>query len=463
MTNSLMDKNEKMDKNKNLMNENLTDKSPMDNNKKSAEVILIRGGDVLTVSGFERGDVLMRGGAVAALGTDLEAGSARVVDASGLLVVPGLVDINCHLREPGYEHKEDIASGTAAAAAGGFTSVCCMANTDPVNDNAAVTAFIKSRAAERGSAHVYPIAAVTKGLEGEELTEMGELAEAGAVALSDDGRSVKSAQRMRLALRYAGRFGLTIISHPEDDELTNGGVMNEGYWSTALGLPGVTRAAEETIIARDCMLAGLENARLHVAHVSTAGGAELVREAKRRGWPVTCETAPHYLYATDEWLQDYDTNARVNPPLRTEADRLALIEALKDGTIDCIATDHAPHHADDKNVEFALASSGISGFETALAVCWTALVVPGHMTPEQVLDKLTRAPARVLGLDAGTLEVGKRADVTLIDPQAEWTVDPGKFRSRGKNTPFAGRTLTGAVRCTFLEGRLVYGDGPECR
>ena len=440
-----------------LMNENWM------NHRESTEDILIRGGDVLTLSGLERGDVLMRGGAIAALGRDLETGSARVVDASGLLVAPGLVDIHCHLREPGYEHKEDIASGTAAAAAGGFTSVCCMANTDPVNDNAAVTEFIKSRAAERGSAHVYPIAAVTKGLKGEELTEMGELAEAGAVALSDDGRSVKSAQRMRLALRYAGRFGMTIISHPEDDELTNGGVMNEGYWSTALGLPGVTRAAEETIIARDCMLAGLENARLHVAHVSTAGGAELVREAKRRGWPVTCETAPHYLYATDEWLQDYDTNARVNPPLRTEADRLALIEALKDGTIDCIATDHAPHHADDKNVEFALASSGISGFETALAVCWTALVVPGHLTPEQVLEKLTRAPARVLGLDAGTLEVGKRADVALIDPRAEWTVDPGKFRSRGKNTPFAGRTLTGAVRCTFLEGRPVYGDSPECR
>ena len=457
MTNSLMNKNE------NLMNENLTDKSLMDNNTGGGEDILIRGGDVLTVSGFERGDVLMRGGRIAALGMNLEAGSARVVDASGLLVVPGLVDIHCHLREPGYEHKEDIASGTAAAAAGGFTSVCCMANTDPVNDNAALTEFIKSRAAERGSAHVYPIAAVTKGLKGEELTEMGELAEAGAVALSDDGRSVKSAQRMRLALRYAGRFGMTIISHPEDDELTNGGVMNEGYWSTALGLPGITRAAEETIIARDCMLAGLENARLHVAHVSTAGGAELVREAKRHGWPVTCETAPHYLYATDEWLQDYDTNARVNPPLRTEADRLALIEALEDGTIDCIATDHAPHHADDKNVEFALASSGISGFETALAVCWTALVVPGHMTPEQVLDKLTRAPARVLGLDAGTIEVGKRADVTLIDPRAEWTVDPGKFRSRGKNTPFAGRTLTGVVRYTFLEGRPVYGDGPECR
>ena len=424
--------------------------------------ILIRGGDVLTVKGFEKGDVLMRDGRIAAVGPGLEAGDARVVDASGLLAAPGLVDIHCHLREPGYEHKEDIVSGTAAAAAGGFTSVCCMANTQPVNDSAVVTEFIRKKAAERGSARVYPIAAVTKGLLGEELTEMGELAEAGAVALSDDGRSVKSAQRMRLALRYAGRFGMTIISHPEDEELTDGGVMNEGYWSTALGLPGVTRAAEETIIARDCRLAGLENARLHVAHVSTAGGADLIREAKRRGWPVTCETAPHYLYATDALLQDYDTNARVNPPLRTEADRLALIEALKDGTIDCIATDHAPHHADDKNVEFALAASGISGFETAFALCWTALVKPGLMTPEQVLDKLTRAPARVLGLDAGTIEVGKRADVTVIDPRAEWTVDPAQFRSRGKNTPFAGHTLTGAICYTFLEGRPVY-EGSECR
>ncbi len=430
----------------------------MTNVKDRTQDILIRGGDVLTAKGvFEKGDVLMKGGRIAAVGANLDAGGARVLDASGLLVAPGLVDIHCHLREPGYEHKEDIVSGTAAAAAGGFTSVCCMANTKPVNDHAVVTEFIRRKAAEQGSARVFPIAAVTKGLLGEELTEVGELAEAGAVALSDDGRSVKSAQRMRLALRYAGRFGMTIISHPEDEDLVNGGVMNEGYWSTALGLPGATRAAEETIVARDCMLAGLENARLHVAHVSTAGGADLVREAKRRGWPVTCETAPHYLYATDECLQDYDTNARVNPPLRTEADRAALIEALKDGTIDCIATDHAPHHVDDKAVEFALAAPGISGFETALALCWTALVVPGHMTPEQVLDKLTRAPARVLNLDAGTIEVGKRADVTVIDPRTEWTVDPAKFLSRGKNTPFAGRTLTGAVRHTFLEGRPVFG------
>ncbi|MDO4786630.1 MAG: dihydroorotase [Fretibacterium sp.] len=424
--------------------------------------ILIRGGDVLTVKGLEKGDVLMRDGRIAAVGAGLEAPDARVIDASGLLVSPGLVDLHCRLREPGYEHKEDIASGTAAAAAGGFTSVCCTADTDPVNDNAVVTEFILKRAAERGSARVHPIAAMTKGLKGAELTEVGELAEAGAVALSD-GRGVVSAQRMRLAFQYAGRFGMTIVSHPEDEDLTDGGVMNEGHWSTALGLPGATRAAEETVIARDCMLAGLENARLHVAHVSTAGGAELIREAKRRGWPVTCETAPHYLYATDEWLQGYDTNTRVNPPLRTEADRLALIEALKDGTIDCIATDHAPHHEDDKNVEFALASPGISGFETALAVCWTALVLPGHMTPAQLLDRLTRSPARVLGLDAGTLEVGGRADVTIIDPRAEWTVDPARFRSRGRNTPFAGRTLTGAVRFTFLGGRPVYEGGAECR
>ena len=435
----------------------------MTNVKDRTQDILIRGGDVLTAKGFEKADVLMRDGRIAAVGRGLEAGDARVIDAEGLLVAPGLVDIHCRLREPGFEHKEDIVSGTAAAAAGGFTTVCCMAGTDPVNDNAVVTEFIRRKAAEKGSAHVHPIAAVTKGLKGEELTEAGELAEAGAAALSDDNRPVRSAQRMRLALRYAKRFGMTIVSHPEDEDLTDGGVMNEGHWSTALGLPGATRAAEETIIARDCRLAGLEDARLHVAHVSTAGGAELVREAKRRGWPVTCETAPHYLYATDAWLEDYDSNARVNPPLRTEADRLALIEALKDGTIDCIATDHAPQHEDDKNVEFSLAAPGISGLETALAVCWTALVLPGHMTPEQVLDKLTRAPARVLGLDAGTIEAGKPADVTVIDPKGEWTVDPAKFRSRGKNTPFAGRTLTGAVRYTFLEGRPVYEGGAECR
>ena len=425
--------------------------------------ILIKGGRILTPEGIIEGDLLTAGGKIAALG-DLWGNEefkeltkdADIIDAKGLWAVPGFVDIHCHLREPGYEYKEDIRSGTAAAAKGGFTTVCCMANTDPVNDNAVVTSFIKQRAKEAGFVRVRPIAAATKGLKGEELTEMGELSAAGAVAVSDDGKSIRNAQMMRLVLRYAKCFGLTVISHPEDENLVNGGVMNEGYWSTALGLPGATRAAEETVIARDCMIAELENARLHIAHVSTAGGIEIVRQAKRRGVPVTCETAPHYLFATDEWVKDYDTNTRVNPPLRTEEDRAALIEALKDGTIDAIATDHAPHHLDDKNVEYALASSGISGFETAFAICWTALVKPGHMTPEQLFDKLSRSPALTLGLDAGTLEKGNAADITIIDPAAEWTVDAAGFASRGKNTPFDGKALTGLVKCTIADGVIAY-------
>jgi dihydroorotase len=420
---------------------------------------LIRGGRIVTPSGTVKGDLIAEGGEISAIGGDLSGygpDNAATIDAEGLWVVPGLVDIHCHLREPGDEHKEDIASGVSAAAKGGFTLVCCMANTNPVNDNAVVTEFIKRRAERAGPVRVLPIAAVTKGLRGEELTEMGEISEAGAAAVSDDGKSIRNARVMRLALSYAKRFGLVVVSHPEDEDLADGGVMNEGYWSTALGLPGATRAAEEVVIARDCMLAALENSRLHIAHVSTAGGVEIVRQAKRMGAPVTCETAPHYLYATDEWARGYDPNTKVNPPLRTDRDREALIEALSDGVIDCIATDHAPHHADDKNVEYALASSGISGFETALAVCWTALVKTARMTPEELIRKLSEAPSSVLGLDAGRLEVGKRADITIIDPSAEWVVDPEKFASRGRNTPFAGHTLTGLVKCTVAGGKAAY-------
>ncbi len=423
---------------------------------------LIKDGNVVTPTGIRKCDVLTQGRVVQKIGEALSEDDVTVVDAAGMWVLPGLVDIHCHLREPGYEYKEDIASGTAAAARGGFTSLCCMANTDPVNDNAAVTTFIKKKAADAGSVRVYPIAALTKGLKGEELTEVGDLRDAGAVALSDDGKSVKNAHRMRLALRYAKRFEMTIISHPEDEELTNGGVMNEGFWSTALGLPGTTRFAEESILFRDCMLAGLENTRIHIAHVSTAGGAEIIRYAKKTGAMVTCETAPHYLYATEEWVDGYDTNTRVNPPLRTESDRLALIEAVRDGTIDCIATDHAPHHLDDKNVEYALAAPGISGFETALSLCWEALVVPGHLAPEALFEKLTSAPADILKLDAGRIEAGSTADITIFDERAEWVVDPAKFASRGKNTPFAGRTLKGVVRHTFAQGVHVHGGRP-CR
>jgi dihydroorotase len=432
---------------------------------------LIKNGTIVTPDGPRKSDLLIEGGKVAAVSMSLdgeEMDGGEVFEASGLLLSPGLIDLHCHLREPGYEYKEDIASGMRAAAHGGFTSVCCMANTRPVNDTAAVTEFIKLKAQRQwtlggAAVRVYPIGAATKGLKGEELTEMGDLKEAGAVAVSDDGVSVANAGRMRLVLSYARHFALPVVTHPEDLNLVGGGVMNEGYWSTALGMPGATRVAEESIIARDCMLAELEGAHLHVAHVSTAGGADIVRWFKARGARVTAETAPHYLYATDAWVGgedglSYDANTRVSPPLRTAKDVQALIAALKDGTIDCIATDHAPHHADDKNVEYALAASGISGFETALGVCWTALVVPGHMTPEQMLRKMTSDPARIFTLPGGNLEIGAPADVTLIDPGAEWVVDVGAFLSKGKNSPFHGKKLTGKVVATYVDGKRVYWE-----
>ena len=411
---------------------------------------------------LEKGDLLVNEGKIAAMGTNLSEEGAEVVDAEGLIVSPGLIDLHTHMRVPGFEYKEDLASGTRAAARGGFTSVCCMANTYPVNDNASVTALIRLKAQQEGIVRVYPIGAATKGLKGEELTEMGELKEMGAVAVSDDGKSIINAGRMRLVMSYSKHFGLPVVNHPEDPDLVGGGVMNEGYWSTVLGMPGATRAAEESIIARDCMLAELEGAHLHVAHVSTAGGAEIVRQYKARGVRITAETAPHYLYATDAWVEGYDTNTRVNPPLRTDDDVKALIAALKDGTIDCIATDHAPHHVDDKNVEYALAATGISGFETALGVCWTALVVPGYMTPEQLLVKMTSAPAKVFSLPGGSLEVGSIADITLLDPKSEWTVDVSKFASKGKNNPFHGKSFVGKVVATYVEGKCVYsGDADK--
>ncbi|GHT01319.1 dihydroorotase [Synergistales bacterium] len=422
--------------------------------------ILIQNGSLVLPDGVKKGDVLIEGGKIAALlDSGSKVGDAEIVDAKGLLVSPGLIDLHSHLREPGFEYKETIATGTRAAAKGGFTSVCCMANTKPVNDNAAVTELIKLKAKREGVVRVYPIGAATKGLKGEELTEMGELQESGVVAVSDDGRSIVDANRMRLVLTYAAHFNLPVVTHPEDLNLTNNGAMNEGYWSTVLGLSGITRAAEETIIARDCHLAALTGARLHVAHVSTAGGADIVRLYKAKGAKITAETTPHYLYATDDWVDGYDPSTRVNPPLRTKDDVTALIAALKDGTIDCIATDHAPHHFDDKNLEYALASTGISGFETALGVCWTALVAPGHMTGEQLLSKMTSAPAELFSLPGGVIAEGGVADITIIDPSEEWVVDSSLFLSKGKNTPFNGKKLTGNVVRTFVGGERVYERG----
>jgi dihydroorotase len=422
--------------------------------------ILLKDGTIVMADGPRKWDLLIEDGKIAAIGEKLDANGAEIREISGLLASPGLIDLHCHLREPGYEYKEDIASGTRAAARGGFTTVCCMANTNPVNDTAAVTDLIQAKARREGLVRVCPIGAATKGLKGEELTEMGELKDAGIVAVSDDGKSVANAGRMRLVLSYAKHFDLPVVTHPEDLDLVGGGLMNEGYWSTVLGMAGITRAAEESIIFRDCALAELENSHLHVAHVSTAGGAEIVRRFKARGCRVTAETAPHYLYATDAWVEGYDANTRVNPPLRTGKDVEALIEALKDGTIDCIATDHAPHHADEKNVEYAQAASGISGFETALGICWTALVAPGHLTPEGLIQKMSAEPARIFSLPGGKLEIGRSADLTLIDPNAEWTVDAAGFLSKGKNTPFHGKKLMGRVVGTYVAGERVY-DGKD--
>ncbi|HEY8368880.1 MAG TPA: dihydroorotase [Thermodesulfobacteriota bacterium] len=403
----------------------------------------------------EVADLLVEDGRIAGTGRGLPRAGARVLAAEGLLVVPGLVDIHVHLREPGQEYKETIATGAAAAVAGGVTSVACMANTVPPNDDPAITEFIRKQAAAAGLARVYPVAAVTRRLEGQEIAEYGYQREAGAVALSDDGRPVMDSEVQRRAMEYARAFDLVVISHCEDLALSRGGAMNEGPVATELGLAGVPAAAEEVMVRRDIALAELTGARLHIAHLSTAGGIAAVREAKRRGVRVTAETAPHYFTLTDEAVRGYNVNAKMNPPLRSAADREAVIEGLADGTIDVIASDHAPHHEDDKRVEFARAANGILGLETELALT-LALVRAGRLTLRQALAALTVRPAELLGLPAGRLAEGAPADLALVDLDAEWVVDPAALRSRSRNTPFGGWRLTGRVEATLVEGRVVY-------
>ena len=420
--------------------------------------LLIRGGRVIDpCSGVDAVlDVLVQDGKVARIGERLDAEGVTVLHAAGKVVAPGFIDMHCHLRDPGQEYKEDLISGTRAAARGRFTAVCCMPNTHPVNDNAAVTRYIIEKAQTQGSGvHVYPVGAVSKGLEGREMAEIGRMKQAGIVAVSDDGRPVTHANLLRLAMQYADHFGVFIMSHSEDVDLVGDGVMHEGFISTQLGLPGITRAAEEVMIARDILVAEAEGKRIHLCHVSTRGGVQLVREAKARGVRVTAETAPHYIAATDEWVLGYDSNCRVNPPLREEADRQACIAGLMDGTLDAIATDHAPHHQDEKRVEFHLAKSGISGFETAFCVSHTALVRAGHMTLGGLIEKMSTAPARLLGVPGGTLSVGAPADIVVLDPDREVTVDASRFISRGHNTPFDGKTYFGAVCATIVGGRII--------
>ena len=418
--------------------------------------LLIKGGKLVFADGVREGDILADGGKIIKIGQGLEDAGAEVVDARGLHVFPGLIDLHVHLREPGFEYKEDIASGSAAAVHGGFTQVCCMPNTQPVCDNAAVVGYIVARSKEVGLCKVRPIGAITKGEAGESLAEMGKMKDAGAVAVSDDGRPVSDARMMRLAIEYASDFGLLCLSHCEDKSLVDGGVVNEGYNSTLAGLKGIPRAAEEIMLAREIILAETLGKRVHICHVSTKGGVQLLREAKARGVRVTAETCPHYFMLTDDVIVTYDANTKVNPPIREAEDVAAIREGLRDGTLDCIVTDHAPHHRDEKSGEYNLAAFGISGIETSFSLSYTALVKSGVLTLEQLADRMSAAPARILGLEGGSLKEGGVADIMLADLDEKYTIDPKDFLSKGKNTPFAGREVYGRVKCTIVDGNIKY-------
>lgn len=382
----------------------------------------------------------------------------KIIDASGLHVLPGFVDMHCHLREPGFSHKETIRTGTRAGLRGGFTTLCCMPNTAPVNDNETVTEFILRKTFAEGACYVYPIGAITKGQKGEELSEMGKMHRAGCIAFSDDGRPVMNSLIMRRALEYSKAFHVPIISHAEDLNLSEGGVINEGIVSLKLGLRGIPKEAEEIMVARDIMLARLTGGRLHIAHVSTRGSVELIRRAKSEGINITAETCPHYFTLTEEAALHYNTNAKVNPPLRTEDDVRAIIEGLKDGTIDVIATDHAPHHRDEKLQEFERAPSGISGLETAFALT-LRLLHSGYINITDLVRLLSLNPARILGLQKGTLKPGKEVELIIVDINREFKVEAERFISLGKNTPFDGWTLKGTVVAAICKGEIhSYGE-----
>ncbi len=420
--------------------------------------LLIKGGRVIDPSQKldDTLDVLVDNGVIKEIGTGLKApAGAETIDATGKYVVPGLIDMHVHLRDPGLEYKEDIVSGTRAAAAGGFTSVVCMPNTKPVIDNKAIAGYIITKARNEGAANVFPVGSITYGLDGERMSEMGELKEAGCVAVSDDGKPVKNAELMRRALEYARGMGILVITHAEELSLVGAGVMNEGFTSTEIGLKGIPRIAEDIATARDVMLAEYTCSPIHVAHVSTAGSVRVIREAKARGVRVTCETAPHYFTLTDDAVRGYDTNAKMNPPLREAADVAAIKAGLADGTIDAIATDHAPHHRDEKDVEFDAAMNGIIGLETSLPLS-LRLVSDGVLTIDQLIEKMSCNPSNILGLQRGTLVAGSIADITVIDPQAAWTVDPDRLVSKSKNSPFLGWNVTGAASATILAGNVVY-------
>ena len=421
--------------------------------------LLLKGGRIVDPSqGLDdQMDLLIEGRTIGGIGKDLTAaaGESHLLELQGKLVVPGLIDMHTHLREPGFEYKETIRTGSLAAAAGGFTSIACMPNTDPVNDNRSVTEFILRKAKECGVVNVYPVAAVSKGSEGAVISEFADLRDAGAAAFSDDGKPVMNSGLMRRALEYAHSLGVPVISHCEDTDLATGGAANEGVVATRLGLRGIPNIAEEIMVGRDIAIAEYTGTAVHIAHVSTAGAVKLIREAKRRGVRVTAEATPHHFTLTDEALRDYDTNAKVNPPLRTLADLKAVREGLKDGTLDAIASDHAPHSTLEKEVEFDYAASGMIGLETSLALS-LRLVEEGVLTLNELVAKMSTNPAKILKITKGTLTKGADADVTVIDPAEEWTMDVGALRSRSRNTPFKGWRLRGQVIFTIVGGDIKY-------
>ncbi len=417
--------------------------------------ILIKGGKIID-SGEVKADVLIDNGRIVRVGDIPESEATTVINAAGKLVMPGLVDMHCHLREPGFEHKETIDTGSRAAIYGGYTSIACMPNTNPVIDNAAIARYVSMRGKEADGARVYPIGCITKGQKGEELAEMGKMKDAGIVAVSDDGKPVMNSRVMRNALEYAKTFNLLVIDHTEDANISGDGVVNEGVNATIAGLRGISRAAEEIGIARDIVLAETLDARVHIAHVSTAGSVELIREAKARGVKVTCETCPHYFSATDEEILSYNTNAKINPPLREQSDCDAVIEGIKDGTIDVIATDHAPHSADEKNREFDLAPFGTVGFETALSLAYTYLVDSGEIDMPALVELMSHTPARLLGLPVVHIKAGMMADVIVFDPDASRTVRAAELHGKGKNCLFDGWMLKGRVEHTIVGGDLKF-------
>ncbi|UCG87422.1 MAG: dihydroorotase [Gemmatimonadota bacterium] len=421
--------------------------------------LLLKGGHIVDPSqGYDAvGDLLMAEGRIEALSKGLSApDGADVLDVTGKVVAPGLVDIHVHLREPGREDAETVATGAHAAAAGGFTSICAMPNTDPVTDNQAAVGFIVKQGEAAEAARVYPIGAISIGQRGEHLAEFGELIHAGAVGVSDDGHPVVSSHLMRTALEYSLTFGIPVADHCEDPTLFEGGAMHEGLVSSRLGLKGIPAAAEEIMVARNIMLAELTGGHAHLLHMSTRGSVELIRRAKDRGINVTAEATPHHFTLTDDACEDYDTNAKMNPPLREQDDVAAVREGLKDGTLDAIATDHAPHHYETKERDFDDAPFGIVGLETALGLGLVELVEGGVLTLPELITRMSTAPARVYDLPAGSLARGAQADVVVFDAAARWTVDPQRFRSKSHNTPFAGRELAGKVEYTIVGGRLVF-------